>query len=106
MPESPESILEDLQALEYVLWRLPYGSDRITCLGQLGYVVKLYRRTQRKSRVHLSQDIRWRWNSAKKRYFELRSAGYFDPKITSCALCSFTYTCEFKGYAKYTRYKS
>ena len=102
---NPESILKDLQALEYVLMIRPYGMDRVTCHGQLGYIRKLYRQTQRKSRVHLSQDIRYRWNQVKKLYNNLKSDGYFDPKVTSCAMCSFAFMCDYKDYTKYTKYK-
>lgn len=100
-------ILEDLQALEYIIMCRPYGWDRINCHGQLGYVLKLYRRLQRKARkpLHFSQRIRW--TNAHKMYLKLREEGYFNPKVTTCSVCSFCMSpvCEFKDYTKYTKYK-
>lgn len=108
MPTVKENdITNDLKVLEYILVCHPYGWDRIGCHGQLGYVLKVYKRLQRKARkpLHFSQRIRW--NAVHKMYLEHREKGYFDPTITSCNACTLSMNpaCEFKNYTKHTKYK-
>ena len=100
-------ITNDLQFLEYILMCRPYGMDRVGCHGQLGCIINTYKRVQAKARGRLPMDQRLRWNNAHKLYLDLRSYGYFNPKITTCNVCSLCMSpaCMFREYTKYTKYK-